>query len=309
MARLQLAEAHRRRRCRCRSRPGRPCTATPTSGAPPPISSCRPPAGEIPAPTAEQLQAFFDERKALVPGARIPGRFGHGARRGRRSPSPMPSRTPMPASATSRRRPSSARPSGARSSRSPSRPRRRPRRPSTGSRRARPSRRSRPSAASPPQDLELGTFAKTEMLDPAVAEAAFALEQGAVSGPVAGRFGPVLVRVTEIQPEAVRPFEEVAAEIRSEIARRAGAGRDRRRSRRDRGPARRSPAAGRDRPGEGPDAAPGARRRREAAGTRRATRRQPAGGAGPAARRSSRPISASTTRRCASRAAAMSGST
>jgi peptidyl-prolyl cis-trans isomerase D len=69
-----------------------------------------------------------------------------------------------------------------------------------------------------PQDLELGTFTKTEMLDQAVADAAFALEQGAVSVPVAGRFGPVLVRVTQIQPEAVRPFEEVAAELRQEVA-------------------------------------------------------------------------------------------
>ncbi len=69
------------------------------------------------------------------------------------------------------------------------------------------------------QDLELGSFAKTEMLDQSVAEAAFALAQGAVSAPIAGRFGPVLVRVTQIQPEAVRPFEEVAAEIRQELAR------------------------------------------------------------------------------------------
>jgi peptidyl-prolyl cis-trans isomerase D len=69
-----------------------------------------------------------------------------------------------------------------------------------------------------PADLELGTFTKGEMLDPAVAEAAFALEQGATSGPVAGRFGPVLVRVTQIQPESVRPFEEVAADVRREVA-------------------------------------------------------------------------------------------
>ena len=70
-----------------------------------------------------------------------------------------------------------------------------------------------------PQDLELGTFTRTEMLDPAVAEAAFSLGQGAVSAPIAGRFGPVLLRVTGIQPEAVRPFEEVSAEIRRELAR------------------------------------------------------------------------------------------
>lgn len=69
-----------------------------------------------------------------------------------------------------------------------------------------------------PQDLELGTFTKAEMLDPAVADAAFGLGQGAASAPVAGRFGPVLLRVTQIQPEAVRPFEEVAAELRQEVA-------------------------------------------------------------------------------------------
>jgi peptidyl-prolyl cis-trans isomerase D len=75
-----------------------------------------------------------------------------------------------------------------------------------------------------PQDLELGTFTKTEMLDQAVADAAFALEPGAVSAPVAGRFGPVLVRVTQIQSEAVRPFEEVAAELRQEVARQRAQG-------------------------------------------------------------------------------------
>ncbi|WP_255616549.1 SurA N-terminal domain-containing protein [Microvirga puerhi] len=73
-----------------------------------------------------------------------------------------------------------------------------------------------------PQDLELGTFTKSEMLDPAVADAAFSLEQGATSGPVAGRFGPVLVHVTKIEPEAVRSFEEVAGEIRAEIAQTKG---------------------------------------------------------------------------------------
>ncbi|MGO4386168.1 SurA N-terminal domain-containing protein [Microvirga sp. 2YAF29] len=66
--------------------------------------------------------------------------------------------------------------------------------------------------------LELGTFAKADMLDAAVAEAAFALELNGVSAPIAGRFGPVVIRVTQIQPEAVRPFEEVAAGIRQEVA-------------------------------------------------------------------------------------------
>lgn len=69
-----------------------------------------------------------------------------------------------------------------------------------------------------PQDLELGTFTKAEMLDQTVADAVFALEQNAVSAPIAGRFGPVLVRVTQIQAESVRPFEEVVAELRLEVA-------------------------------------------------------------------------------------------
>ncbi|WP_112663358.1 SurA N-terminal domain-containing protein [Microvirga flavescens] len=70
----------------------------------------------------------------------------------------------------------------------------------------------------PAQDLELGTFTKQQMLDPVVAEAAFALQEGATSGPVAGRFGPVLVRATKVESEAVRPFEEVAGQLRAEIA-------------------------------------------------------------------------------------------
>lgn len=67
-------------------------------------------------------------------------------------------------------------------------------------------------------DLTLGTFTRTQVFDPVVREAAFSLAQGAVSAPVTSAFGPVLLRVTVIQPEAVRPFDEVAAEVRSELA-------------------------------------------------------------------------------------------
>ena len=68
------------------------------------------------------------------------------------------------------------------------------------------------------KDLTLGTFSRADLFDPAVAEAAFSLGQGAVSGPVDGRFGPVLLRVAAIEPESVRPFEEVADELKREIA-------------------------------------------------------------------------------------------
>ena len=70
-----------------------------------------------------------------------------------------------------------------------------------------------------PKNLELGTFAKSEMFDPAVADAAFSLSEGAVSGPIKGRFGNVIVRVTKLAPESVKPFEEVAAEVKREVAR------------------------------------------------------------------------------------------
>lgn len=67
-------------------------------------------------------------------------------------------------------------------------------------------------------DVLLGTFEKERVADPAIAEAAFALAQGAVSDVVAGAFGPVLLRVTEITPENKRPFEAVLQEIREAIA-------------------------------------------------------------------------------------------
>jgi peptidyl-prolyl cis-trans isomerase D len=67
-------------------------------------------------------------------------------------------------------------------------------------------------------DLNLGTFTSPQVFDAAVRDAAFALAEGAVSAPVTGGFGPVLVRVTAITPERVRPYEEVAAEVKAELA-------------------------------------------------------------------------------------------
>ncbi len=68
------------------------------------------------------------------------------------------------------------------------------------------------------RDVELGTFQKDRVADPAIAEAAFALEQGEVSDVVRGSFGHLLVRVTEITPATVRPISEVATEIRRDLA-------------------------------------------------------------------------------------------
>jgi peptidyl-prolyl cis-trans isomerase D len=67
-------------------------------------------------------------------------------------------------------------------------------------------------------DMNLGMVTKAGMLDSAVADAAFALEPGKVSEPVAGRFATVLLRTGKTEPEKVRPFEEVAGEIKRELA-------------------------------------------------------------------------------------------
>lgn len=67
-------------------------------------------------------------------------------------------------------------------------------------------------------DVALGTFTKEEVSDPKVAEAAFALQQGAVSDVVDGQFGAVLLRVPTVTPAQVKPFEEVSAEIKRTLA-------------------------------------------------------------------------------------------
>jgi peptidyl-prolyl cis-trans isomerase D len=67
-------------------------------------------------------------------------------------------------------------------------------------------------------DILLGTLAKDKVADPAVAEAAFALSLNEVSDVVQGTFGPVLLRVTGITPEVVKPLAEVSGEIRKQLA-------------------------------------------------------------------------------------------
>ncbi len=67
-------------------------------------------------------------------------------------------------------------------------------------------------------DLDLGELTKTGAFDPAIADAAFALAQGGVSGPIKGQFGYVLVRVVSITAGSVKPFEEVAPAIKQALA-------------------------------------------------------------------------------------------
>jgi peptidyl-prolyl cis-trans isomerase D len=67
-------------------------------------------------------------------------------------------------------------------------------------------------------DIDLGLVTKSELVDRAVADAAFALPEGGVSAPVAGRFGTTLLHVVKIEPEKVRPFDGVAGDIRHDLA-------------------------------------------------------------------------------------------
>ena len=96
-------------------------------------------------------------------------------------------------------------------------------------------------------DIDLGTVAKAAIVDRDVADAAFALKAGEVSAPVQGRFGIAIVKVDAIEAGKVRPFEEVAAEIKRDIAERARQERDDQRPGQDRGRARRRRDAGRGR--------------------------------------------------------------
>jgi peptidyl-prolyl cis-trans isomerase D len=67
-------------------------------------------------------------------------------------------------------------------------------------------------------DVDLSTVAKSALIDPAVADAAFALKDGEISAPIQGRFGNVIVQVRKIEPAQMKPYEAVAQQIKTEIA-------------------------------------------------------------------------------------------
>lgn len=63
---------------------------------------------------------------------------------------------------------------------------------------------------------DLGTVTR-DKLTPALAEAAFKLEEGKVSGPVAGDFGYHILKVTSVQPAIEAKFDAVKEQIAEEI--------------------------------------------------------------------------------------------
>jgi len=69
-----------------------------------------------------------------------------------------------------------------------------------------------------PSDYELGLVARSAILEPAAAEAAFTLGSGEVSQPAQGRFGVTLVKVDKIEPGTMPTYESVAATVKKELA-------------------------------------------------------------------------------------------
>src|ERR1700737_4191628 len=69
-----------------------------------------------------------------------------------------------------------------------------------------------------PSDVDLGLIARSAIIDPAIANAAFSLPSGEVSQPVQGRFGVALVKIGKIEPGAEPSYESVASNLKKEIA-------------------------------------------------------------------------------------------
>jgi len=67
-------------------------------------------------------------------------------------------------------------------------------------------------------DIDLGTVARKDLADPTIAEEAFKLEKDAVSEPIEGKLGGVvLLRITEIEPGKIPSFEEAKGDLEKGI--------------------------------------------------------------------------------------------
>jgi peptidyl-prolyl cis-trans isomerase D len=69
-----------------------------------------------------------------------------------------------------------------------------------------------------PADIDLGMVTKAGIIDPSVADAAFSLAPDAISQPIKGQFGTVLVKVGKVQPGTEPSYDSVAAQVKRDLA-------------------------------------------------------------------------------------------
>lgn len=69
-----------------------------------------------------------------------------------------------------------------------------------------------------PEDVNLGTVTRDELVGDEIAAAAFELQTAGIAGPVDGPLGSAILRVSEIQPGVIKPYNAVKAELRTLIA-------------------------------------------------------------------------------------------
>jgi peptidyl-prolyl cis-trans isomerase D len=67
-------------------------------------------------------------------------------------------------------------------------------------------------------DVDLGMVSKSEIIDPAIANAAFSLPSGEISQPVQGRFGVAVVKISKIVPGVDVFYDSVSQGLKKEIA-------------------------------------------------------------------------------------------
>ncbi len=67
-------------------------------------------------------------------------------------------------------------------------------------------------------DVDLGLITKSAIIDPAIADAAFALPSGEISEPIKGQFGVALVKIGKIEPGVTPTYESVAPEVKKQLA-------------------------------------------------------------------------------------------
>ena len=68
------------------------------------------------------------------------------------------------------------------------------------------------------KDVELGLVSKTQMLSPAIGDAAFSLAPGKISDPVEGPLGAVVLKVTKVEPAVTKTFDQVKDDLRKSLA-------------------------------------------------------------------------------------------